>query len=161
MDWRPYYAIAGAVALLVALVLLLRWLAKRRRHVATATPPPPAHVIALGALDALRARRLVEKGAIKEYYSTLTDIVRAYLEGRYRVRAPEMTTEEFLVASSRDGRLGADHRQLLGNFLGESDLVKFARHLPSTDDSERAYSAARRFVEETRETPEEDKREAG
>lgn len=161
IDWRPYYAIAAVVALLVAVAVLLRWLAKRRRHVAPAVPPLPPHVIALGALDALRARRLVEKGAFKEYYSTLTDIVRAYLEGRYRVRAPEMTTEEFLVASSRDGRLGGNHRRLLGEFLGESDLVKFARYLPSTDDSERAYSAARKFVEETRETPKEDEREAG
>jgi hypothetical protein len=161
IDWRPYYAIAAALALLVALVLLLRWLAKRRRQVATATPPLPPHMIALGALDALRARRLIEKGAIKEYYSALTDIVRVYLEGRYRVRAPEMTTEEFLVATSRDGRLGAEHRRLLGNFLGESDLVKFARYLPSTDDSERAFSAARKFVEETRETPKEEESEAG
>lgn len=161
VDWRPYYAIAAALALMVALAVLLRWLAKRRRHVVPAAPPIPPHVIALGALDALRARRLVEKGAFKEYYSTLTDIVRAYLEGRYRVRAPEMTTEEFLVASSRDGRLGKDHKRLLGEFLGESDLVKFARYLPSTDDSERAYSAARKFVEETRETPKEDDREAG
>jgi hypothetical protein len=118
-----------------------------------APPSPPAHVIALTALDALRARHLPEDGAFKEYYSALTDIVRGYLEGRYRVRAPEMTTEEFLVASSRDGRLSVAHRRLLGEFLSESDLVKFARHLPSLGDSDRAYGAARRFVDETAERP--------
>jgi len=153
VDWRPYYAIASAVAAIALLAYLLRLLIARRRRGIETPPPPPAHVVALAALDALRARRLPEEGAFKEYYSALTDIVRGYLEGRYHVRAPEMTTEEFLVASSRDGRLNVVHRRLLGEFLGESDLVKFARHVPSLADSERAYGAARRFVDETAERP--------
>jgi hypothetical protein len=132
---------------------VLRRVIARRRRGDEAPPRPPAHVVALDALDALRARHLPEDGAFKEYYSALTDIVRTYLEGRYRVRAPEMTTEEFLVASSRDGRLSVGHRRLLGEFLSESDLVKFARHLPSLGDSDRAYGAARRFVDETAERP--------
>jgi hypothetical protein len=151
VDWRPYYALAGAIALLALLACVVKLLLSRRRRGATAPPPMPAHVIALAALDALRARRLPEEGAFKEYYSALTDIVRGYLEGRYRVRAPEMTTEEFLIASSRDGRLSVGHRRLLGEFLSESDLVKFARHLPSVADSERAFGAAKRFVDETAE----------
>ena len=60
-----------------------------------------------------------------------------------------MTTEEFLLATARDGRLVAAHRRLLGEFLVESDLVKFARHLPTIADTERAWAAARRFVDET------------
>jgi hypothetical protein len=161
IDWRPYYAAAAVLVGAAALFAGARWLARRRKRAATAAPPLPPHVLALSALDALRARRLVEQGAFKEYYSTLTDIVRAYLEGRFHVRAPEMTTEEFLVASSRDGRLAAVHRRLLGEFLTESDLVKFARHRPSTDDSERAYDAARRFVDETMEREEGEARAAG
>jgi hypothetical protein len=64
-----------------------------------------------------------------------------------------MTTEEFLLATSRDGRLAAAHRRLLGEFLTESDLVKFARHVPTIADSERAFVAARRFVDETTDAP--------
>jgi hypothetical protein len=60
-----------------------------------------------------------------------------------------MTTEEFLLAAARAGRLAPLHRRLLGDFLVESDLVKFARHVPSIADSERAFDAARRFVDET------------
>jgi len=153
VDWRPYYLFAAVTAGLAIMAYLLRVLAARRRRAIAAPPSPPAHVVALAALDALRARRLPEEGSFKEYYSTLTDIVRVYLEGRYHVRAPEMTTEEFLVTSSRDGRLDAAHRRLLGEFLGESDLVKFARYVPSLADSERAYGAARRFIDETAERP--------
>jgi hypothetical protein len=97
-------------------------------------------VVALAALDALRARALLEHGAFKDFYSALSDIVRRYLEDRFGVRAPEMTTEEFLLSTSRDGRLATAHRRLLGEFLTESDLV--VRGMPTIADSERALTAA-------------------
>ena len=79
----------------------------------------------------------------------LSDIVRSYLEGRFHLRAPEMTTEEFLQAAQRDPQLAPPQRSLLGTFLSEADLVKFARYVPAADDSERAYRAAREFVQST------------
>jgi len=150
IDWRPYYLIAGAVAA-VALIGLLLWHLSHRKRAARALPPVPPHKIAYAELERLRGRKLIEQGAFKEYYSTLSDIVRTYLERRFEVRAPEMTTEEFLTSSAENGRLQRGHRGLLGDFLAESDLVKFARHVPTIADSERAYDAAKRFVDETRE----------
>ncbi len=149
VDWRPYYIIAAAVAVLVALVLLVTWLLRRRRRAEQAAAPRPPHEIAREELDRLWARGLITVGAFKEYYSALSAIVRLYIERRFGVRAPEMTTEEFLLATARSGRLEPAHRTLLGEFLTESDLVKFARHLPTIADCERAYASARRFVDET------------
>ena len=163
-DLRPWYVAGGALAALILLVLGWRWLRQRRRHAETAAPPRPAHEIAAEALRALRARRLPEVGEFKEFYSTLSDIVRRYMEDRFRVRAPEMTTEEFLAATARGAALERPHRALLGTFLGESDLVKFARFVPTLGDSERAMAAAERFVDETAERPrlpEEEPRAAG
>ncbi len=154
VDWRPYYALAGVLVALAAVATLVYRLRTRPRRAAPAPPPLPPHVIALRALESLRARSLVEHGAFKEFYSALSDIVRRYLEERFSVRAPEMTTEEFLLLTSRDGRLAPPHRRLLGEFLTESDLVKFARHLPTRVDSQRAFDAARRFVDDTTERPE-------
>jgi hypothetical protein len=149
IDWRPYYILGGGLLGALALAWALHHFLNRERRARPGPPPRPAHEVALGELDRLRARGLVAQGAFKEYYSALTGIVRTYLEHRFGVRAPEMTTEEFLLATARDGRLIAAHRRLLGEFLGESDLVKFARHLPTIADSERAFTAARRFVDET------------
>jgi hypothetical protein len=39
---------------------------------------------------------------------------------------------------------------LLGVFLQESDLVKFARYQPGEEDKNRAFGAAAKFVEETK-----------
>jgi hypothetical protein len=150
IDWRPYYLIAGALAALVLIGAVLYRVLRRPGRVAAGPPPRPAHEIAHEELARLRARGLAEQGAFKEYYSALTAIVRSYLEQRFRLRAPEMTTEEFLLVTARGAAaLQGSHRALLGDFLGESDLVKFARHHPTLADAERAFGAAARFVDET------------
>jgi hypothetical protein len=149
IDWRPYYITGAGLVAIVALGALFYRVLNREKRARPAPPPPPPHEIALDALEWLHRRGLIEVGAFKEYYSMLSGIVRTYLEQRFQVRAPEMTTEEFLLGTARSGRLQSAHRALLGEFLAESDLVKFARHLPTIADSERAYGAARRFVQET------------
>lgn len=150
IDWRGPLAVAGGIALLAAAVGALWWLRGRRAARAAGPPPAPPDVRALAALAALEVRRLPERGEVKAYYAELSDVVRRYLEDRFGVRAPEMTTEEFLVATARGSALGAPHRGLLADFLRECDLVKFARHRPTLDAAARAMDAARRFVAETR-----------
>ena len=154
IDWRPYWLLAGAAAALALAAFVVYRLWRRPQRAALGPPPRPAHEIAHDELARLRARALPEQGAFKEYYSALTSIVRTYLEQRFRVRAPEMTTEEFLMVTARGGgALTSGHRALLADFLGESDLVKFARHHPTLGDAERAYIAAARFVDETAAAP--------
>jgi hypothetical protein len=161
VDWRPYYLLGGGVALALLLVGGLYWFFNRDRRGQTAAPPRPPHDIAVEELERLRRRGLIAEGAFKEYYSALSGIVRTYVEQRFRIRAPEMTTEEFLLVAARSGKLLGPHRSLLGDFLVESDLVKFARHMPSIADCERAWAAARRFVDESAAQPEERQRAVG
>lgn len=147
-DWRPYgIAVAAVVAvgLLGAAFFYLLNRPRRQRVI----PPRPPHEIALSALNRLHTRHLIEEGKFEDYYVELSAIIRRYLEDRFNLRAPEMTTEEFLNTAASEARLAATQRRLLGDFLTQADLVKFARHLPSLRDSEAAYDAARRFVEET------------
>jgi hypothetical protein len=148
-DWRPY-GIAGGTVLAVGLLGATFFYLLNRPRRQRVVPPRPAHEVALAALNRLRAQRFIEEGRFEEYYVQLSGIVRRYLEDRFHVRAPEMTTEEFLAAAANDGRLIVAHRRLLAEFLSQADLVKFARHLPTLKDSESAYEAARRFVEDTR-----------
>jgi hypothetical protein len=147
-DWRPYGVAAAAVVFVGLLGAAFFYLLNRPRR-QRLTPPRPAHEIALAALNRLRTQHLIEAGKFEDYYIELSAIIRRYLEDRFHLRAPEMTTEEFLGTAPTDARLTATQRRLLGDFLTQADLVKFARHLPSLTDSEAAYEAARRFVEET------------
>ena len=148
IDWRRPAVLAGAVLAVGALGFAL-WRWSRRAEYVVKVPAPPPHDTARRALRALEARDLVRGGRLKEYYAELSDIVRHYLEARFGVRAPEMTTEEFLLETARSGALSAPHRALLTDFLRDSDLVKFARHWPSSEDVSRALVAARRVIDET------------
>jgi hypothetical protein len=84
------------------------------------------------------------------WYVELSAIVRRYLEDRYGLRAPELTTEEFLREAQRSGQLSSTHRNLLSDFLVRCDRVKFARYEPDEEESRQALASARTFLEETR-----------
>ena len=151
-DYTPLLWIAAGI---VAVLALLAWVVRRLRRprAGIAPAPRPIHLRALDALAELQAAQLIEAGRFEEFYVRLSGIVRDYVEGRFRVRAPEMTTEEFLQAAQRRAELAPAHRALLGQFLGEADLVKFARHHPAPADAARALTAAGEFVRST--SPEE------
>jgi hypothetical protein len=144
-DWFWFWILLGTLAIAAGIAY---WIWKRRHRVIVPPPPPPIppHEAALRALQKLRAENL----AVEVFYVRLSDIVRRYLEERFQLRAPERTTEEFLRDVSHDGTLTEQHKNLLGAFLTESDLVKFARHRPGEVDRQRAFAAAEKFVEETR-----------
>jgi hypothetical protein len=144
----PWLAAVGAAAL--AALCVAAWLSRRRRGALRAVALPPAHEVALDALARLRDEKLVEHGDFERYYVELSDVVRRYLEARFGLRAPEMTTDEFLAAAQRSRELTANQRAALADFLAEADLVKFARLVPSRERAERAWSAAHDFVEATR-----------
>ncbi len=125
---------------------------RRRRRTAAPVPAQPAHVLALQALQRLQREDLITLQRLEEFYVRLSDILRRYVERRFGLRAPEQTTEEFLAAVLATGGLIATHGDLLATFLQHCDLVKFARHQPSSSDMQRALDSARDFVEQTAET---------
>ncbi len=141
----PIWLVLAGLALAALVVYLLaRW---TRSGVGTAAVVRrPAHEVALESLTRLRRAALLESGRQPEFYVRLSGIVREYVEGRFQVRAPEMTTEEFLQAAQSKRELPAEYRSGLSEFLREADLVKFARHLPTVEQGEKAFEAAREFV---------------
>ena len=110
-----------------------------------------AYEIARARLNRLLARPRPTAEQVDAFYVELSGIVRRYLEDRFELRAPELTTEEFLASVGESPDLSREHQTLLREFLRQADLVKFAGVQPSNEDIERSIEAARRFLEETRE----------
>ncbi len=144
----PWIALSAAV---LGLGLAWRW----RQDRESARRRLSAYDIAIGRLDGLAERGFPGADEADEWYVELSSIVRRYLEDRHGVRAPELTTEEFLRAAGSSTELSGGHRELLTKFLAQCDRVKFAAYVPDASESREAFEAARRFLLETRLRPKE------
>ena len=149
------YAIYGVIALIILslVVWYIVWYMRnkwqgRSRDVKPAPKLPP-HVIAIKALDELQNRKLWQNGKHKLYYSTLTEILRLYIEGRWSVGALEMTSDE-IISALRDVDIKHDSRSNLIAILRTADMVKFAKALPEAEENEQLFTYAYYFVENTK-----------
>ncbi|MFN4255101.1 MAG: hypothetical protein ACK4Q5_08870 [Saprospiraceae bacterium] len=146
--WLDYLPIMLAVGGLLALAVLVWWLAKRRRPKpapATRIIETPAHELALRKLDALRQKALWQNGNLKAHYSELTFIAREYLEKRYQILALESTTDEILHGLARTD-FPAEHQPLLREVLQWADLAKFAKATPPDSYHDTAIGKIRSIV---------------
>jgi hypothetical protein len=139
-------AVAGIIT---AFIIYMK---KKKAAKEIVVPPKPAHETALKALKELMEKEYIKRGNIQGYYFELSNIVRHYLEDRFSMQAPEMTTEEFLVLLRNTDKLNSDQKDLLREFLAHCDLVKFAKHLPEENEIESSYEHAVRLIDQTKET---------
>ena len=101
-----------------------------------------AYDAALRRLLALKDQPLPDQETADGWYVELSGIVRRYLEDRLRIRAPELTTEEFLARARRSAALEVSVRDGLSKFLAACDQVKFAAHRPEQDESGKTLELA-------------------
>ena len=102
---------------------------------------------ALEALEALPWREWLLEGQVKRYYYALSEVLKRYIERRFEFDAAEQTTTEML-ASMRAYK--TPMRDEVARFFSRSDLVKYAKAIPATDEAERAIEQVREFVLKTR-----------
>jgi hypothetical protein len=86
-------------------------------------------------LKNLEKKELWQKGAVKEYYSELTDIARNYIEEAIEIPAMESTTSELIVALraasiKKKMTVSVETLENLERVLKQADLVKFAKSRP-------------------------------
>lgn len=141
------WGVLSAVAAIVMIALF--YLLRNRKVVQRLAPAPNAWDLAYSRLRDLDARKWPEQGRIQPYYVELSSILRHYIEDRFTLHAPEMTTPEFLAEASKSGALSADHQDLLAHFLRHCDRVKFAQFRPTQGDMERSFAEVLRFVDDT------------
>lgn len=144
--WMRITLAAGTAVLLVGV-----WRAYRalRRWLLRPAPPILPEVWALRALADLAGGDWFERGRMREYYYRLTEVVRSYIERKFGLAAPEMTTEEFLAVLARDRRAVPYDAARLRQFLEACDIVKYAAWEPRREDAEAGLATARAFVHAT------------
>lgn len=139
-----------AIIILAAIAFVVwRYLKRRaaKRNLRRALPP---HIRAINSLENVRNKKLWQGGHIKEYFSAITDIIRTYMEERYGIAAMEMTSKEILTAL-RSMHTEEKLLSAMSELFKVSDLAKFAKALPDSEECETAYFDAYYYVEQTKE----------
>ncbi len=152
-NWKEYlpqlyWALGITVAILIAVFIFLRFVKKQPEK---ALPPPPAeapHVTALRSLEKIKEQKLWQEGKNKEYYTAVTDVLRVYIEGRYKVHAMELTTDEIMNVM-KSQVIDQLSREKLQQVLALADYVKFAKARPIDVENELAWNNALEFVKGT------------
>lgn len=134
-NWKWYlpeiYWTLGILALIIATVLITRYYTKKKQQqiIEPEKPKIPAHITALAKLEEIKATQEWKDGKVKEYYSSISDTVRLYIEERFGVNALESTTDEIMTAF-RTQVVDRESKEKLQQLLMLSDLVKFAKQFP-------------------------------
>ena len=143
----------GGGIILAGLVLLFIYIVRRLRKKTNieeeeVKPQIPAIVTAREKMAQLKESNLWQSGKYKDYYTDLTGIAREYLEGQFNIDAIEMTSDEILD-EVRKIQLDNLIFSKLQNTLITSDLVKFAKAIPSPAENENAFKDINSFIEES------------
>ena len=111
-------------------------------------PVIPPYDKAVGDLENLRQQKLWQSGKVKEYFSSLTDIAREYIEGQFGVNAVEMTTDDILE-EVKPLHFSQETYNKLKETMEVADLVKFAKYSAANLESENAMNSMTDFVNES------------
>ena len=142
--------IAVLLGVLFLMLGLWYWLRRSNRSSVNKAMKTPWET-AYDQLNDLRRRDLFGQGKAKEHFIELSAIARTYIEDRFNIRAPEMTTEEFLDHVKTSPAIEAKHKNILKSFLQLCDMVKFAKYGPSAQEAVQSFELVKRFVDETKE----------
>ncbi|MDE7149675.1 MAG: hypothetical protein K2O01_04625 [Bacteroidales bacterium] len=161
---RQNYLWITALALVLAAAGFGWYYWRRKRHnlpiLSTPKPPIPPLEQALADLRKLKAKQLWQQNRIKEYYTELTDILRAFLAAEYHIAAIEMTSDECLDALRLNHPDRKEDVRNLGVVFRTADLVKFAKGEPQPSEHEDCFRLIWRFVAAHKEPRPADRHEA-
>ena len=155
IDWLKdnMYVVYGtlvAILILIIIIFLIRYFRKvKPPMVIVQAPKIPAHIIAFEKLEQLKNEKLWQEGKLKQYHSSLTDIIREYIENRYKIQAMEQTTDEILW-SFRNVAIDEESKVKLKRVLILADLVKFAKELPMPNENEMSLTNSYDFINGTK-----------
>lgn len=151
-DLLEYLWLAVVITILLAIIVLGIFLMTRKKKKGYFFKPKvklPPHVIALNTLDKVKAEKIWQQGREKEFYTLLTDTLRTYIEERYMINAHEKTSDEILEALGYVSESDSA-KENLTQILKLSDLVKFAKYKPFTDENDLSLMNAYLFVNQTK-----------
>ena len=155
IGWSDIWPWLVGILLFALIVFLLKkYVFNKKEEIKSEKPKViiPADVIALKELITLEKAKIWQEGKIKEYHSSLSEIVRRYTEERFQFIALELTTDE--IIDELKSKLNQEQIQNLKTLLQRADLAKFAKSKPIESENTESMLLAKNFVNNTKQKKE-------
>lgn len=145
-PWAWLWPVLGALAACLVLGGVLHRL-YRAKKLPFQHPPVPPEITARQRLAGIR--HLIAEGRHQEFVVEVSLILREYIEARFGLKAPRLSTEEFLFEAERGAQLDPRWRESLAGFLQQCDRVKFALAHLQPPRMEVLLTTAETFIDDT------------
>ncbi|MBF0312271.1 MAG: BatD family protein [Oligoflexia bacterium] len=147
-----HFALLGILLLIALLAGYTLWVKYYKKERSASLPPIPPHERAIKLLSELQAKDYLQRDDFKNYYFSLSAIVREYLENQFHYPATDMTLEEIKASFDRC-TVAAQEKEVALLLFEHCDVVKFTDHTPNRDICLDHLKMAFDFVEATKPTP--------
>lgn len=156
--WTDYlwvlWIILGVVVLVLLIALIIIMVMRKKNKGYFFTPPVvlPPHARALKELDKIKQSKIWQQNREKEFYTSVTDVLRKYILERFNINALEMTSGEIIEKVKNNTQIESDSAvDNLQQVLQLADMVKFAKQKPLQDENDLSLMNAFFFVTQTKE----------
>ena len=151
IGWSDIWPwLLGIVLLILIAYILKKYVFTKKEALKIEKPKViiPADIIALKELITLEKAKIWQEGKIKEYHSSLSEIIRRYTENRFNFIALELATEE--IISELKSKVNNEQLASITIILQRADLAKFAKSKPKETENKESMQIAKNFVEQTK-----------
>jgi len=149
-GWPYKWHIIIGLTLLAFVAVLTLHLKKRWEIAEKAKKDVRADMVSYANLTTLLGRLKTDKGIGQSAIIDLAELIKQYLELRFKLSKSSMTTEEFLDSIKIQKPFYSKHGEPLSNFLRRSDMIKFAHYKIDPQEYIQSVSWARELVKEIR-----------
>lgn len=150
-DYSWLYLILIVIAIILISYFAYRYYKKRKdrnpQEEIDYDPNIPPYVLALESLRRVEQERLWQNGNFKKYYSEITDILRVYYHRIYDIKTKELTSHELSEALIGQKLFDTESKQKLDYISQYSDLSKFAKANPLSENNTQSLNYAFDLVE--------------
>ncbi len=129
------FVILSSIAFLVLIFIIigLFWYIKKRKAREEELEIIPLYQRAMTMLEDIKSRELSNLEEVREFYFSLTELFKSYLEERFHFGATDLTIEE-LAKDIRNQRILPEYKEKIWEFLTHTDMVKFAKTQPTREN---------------------------
>lgn len=152
--------VGGVVLLLVVVLVILSakaialaWGNRAPKPKRTSGPVVPEEELALLKLKELEEKNWIAEGKYKNYYFSLSEILKEYLGARYRFDALESTSSELMAVLEDKQRLVDEVLDSIEGIFEKLDVVKFTDQIPEPSEPAQLIREVRDLIHRTKKPP--------